>query len=80
VLVLARKVDESITIGSHITVKVLEIRGNQVRIGIQAPQSTPVNRTEICMRIAQQNKEASKTPRNLEKLKKLFEEDTVKGE
>lgn len=79
-LVLARKVDESITIGSHITVKVLEIRGNQVRIGIQAPQSTPVNRTEICMRIAQQNKEASKTPRNLEKLKKLFEEDTVKGE
>ena len=79
-LVLARKVDESITIGSHITVKVLEIRGNQVRIGIQAPQSTPVNRTEICMRIAQQNREASKTPRNLEKVKKLFEEDTVKGE
>ena len=79
-LVLARKVDESITIGSHITVRVLEIRGNQVRIGIQAPQSTPVNRTEICMRIAQQNREASKTPRNLEKVKKLFEEDTVKGE
>ena len=79
-LVLARKVEESITIGSHITVKVLEIRGNQVRIGIQAPQSTPVNRTEICLRIAQQNKEASKTPQDLKQLKQIFEGDTVKGE
>lgn len=79
-LVLARKVEESITIGSHITVKVLEIRGNQVRIGIQAPQSTPVNRTEICLRIAQQNKEASKTPQDLEQLKQIFEGDSVKGE
>ena len=79
-LVLARKVDESITIGSHITVKVLEIRGNQVRIGIQAPQSTPVNRTEICLRIAQQNKEAAKTPQDLEKLKEIFEGDIAKRE
>lgn len=79
-LVLARKVDESITIGSHIVVKVLEIRGNQVRIGVQAPQSTPVNRTEICMRIAEQNREASKAPQDLEQLKGIFKEDTVKGE
>ena len=79
-LVLARKVDESITIGSNVKVKVLEIRGNQVRIGIQAPESTPVNRTEICLRIAQQNREASKTPQDLEQLKEIFEGDIVKGE
>jgi carbon storage regulator len=80
VLVLARKVDESITIGSHITVTVLEIKGNQVRIGIQAPSSTPVNRTEICVRIAQQNKEASKTPQDPEQLKNMFEGGTPEGE
>ena len=79
-LVLARKVEESITIGSHITVKVLEIRGNQVRIGIQAPQSTPVNRTEICLRIARQNKEASKTPQDPEQLKDMFEGGTPEEE
>lgn len=79
-LVLARKVDESISIGSHITITVLEIRGNQVRIGIQAPASTPVNRTEICVRIAEQNEAASKTPQDLEQLKRVLERGNVQGE
>ncbi|MBW1862579.1 MAG: flagellar hook-associated protein FlgL [Deltaproteobacteria bacterium] len=55
VLVLTRKVKESITIGNNITVTVLEIRGNQVRVGIEAPKSIPINRTEIYESIAQEN-------------------------
>jgi carbon storage regulator len=65
VLVLTRKVNESITIGSDISVTILEIRGNQVRLGIEAPKSTPVNRTEIYESIVQENIKASKAPRDL---------------
>ena len=46
-LILTRKLTESITIGSDITVVVLGIKGNQVRIGIAAPQEVTVHREEI---------------------------------
>ena len=46
-LVLTRKAEESITIGNHIKVTVLEVRGHQVKLGIDAPREIPVNRTEI---------------------------------
>ncbi len=64
-LVLTRKVNESITIGSNITVSILEIRGNQARVGIEAPKHIPVNRTEIYESIIQENIKASKAPRDL---------------
>ena len=64
-LVLTRKVNESITIGSNITVSILEIRGNQVRVGIEAPKDIPVNRTEIYENIIQENIKASKAPLDL---------------
>ena len=64
-LVLTRKVNESITIGSNISVKILEIRGHQVRLGIEAPRSTPVNRTEIYESIVQENIRASNAPKDL---------------
>jgi carbon storage regulator len=64
-LVLTRKVDESITIGNHITVRVLEIRGNQVRLGIQAPRDTSINRTEIYESIMQENIKAAEAPQDL---------------
>jgi carbon storage regulator len=66
VLVLTRKVDESIKIGNQITVSVLEIKGNQVRLGIDAPKTIPINRTEIYENIIRENIEASKAPRNLD--------------
>ncbi len=46
-LVLSRKVDEKIVIGSDIVVTVLEIRGNRIRLGIEAPREVPVHRAEL---------------------------------
>ncbi len=67
-LVLTRKVDESITIGSNVTVTVLEIRGNQVRLGIDAPRETSVHRTEIYNAIAQENIKAANSAGRLDAL------------
>jgi len=64
-LVLTRKVDESITVGTNITVTVLEIRGGQVRLGIDAPRQMPVHRTEVFRSIVNENIEAAKTPQDL---------------
>lgn len=66
-LVLTRKVDQSITIGSDIRVTVLEIRGNQVRLGIEAPKETSVHRTEIYEMIVEENIKASHSPESLER-------------
>ena len=46
-LVLSRKLGEQVYIGSDIKVSVLEIKGGRVRIGVSAPQSVPVRRSEI---------------------------------
>jgi carbon storage regulator len=49
-LVLSRKAEESIVIDERITITILEVRGNQIRIGIDAPQEVPVIRKELCVR------------------------------
>lgn len=55
-LILTRRVSETVMIGNDVTVTVLGVKGNQVRIGINAPKSTPVHREEIYERIqAEQN-------------------------
>ena len=46
-LVLTRKIGELIVIGDNIKIKIVEIKGKQVRIGIEAPRSVQVNREEI---------------------------------
>jgi carbon storage regulator len=46
-LVLARKLGESIVIGHDIRVTVVEVRGNKIRLGIEAPADVPVDRQEI---------------------------------
>lgn len=50
-LILSRRIGETIKIGENIDVSVLGVRGNQVRIGITAPKDTPVHREEIWERI-----------------------------
>ena len=46
-LVLSRKLDETIIINGNIRVTVIEIKGNKVRLGIEAPPDVPINRQEI---------------------------------
>ncbi|QYK52352.1 MAG: carbon storage regulator CsrA [Fimbriimonadaceae bacterium] len=60
-LVLTRKVNQSIVIGNEIEVVVLEVRGEQVRIGIRAPRDVVVHRKEIFEQIQEENVSASET-------------------
>jgi carbon storage regulator len=46
-LVLSRKLNQSVVIGNNIEITVIEIRGNKVRLGIVAPKDVPVHRDEI---------------------------------
>lgn len=50
-LILTRRVGETLVIGDDVTVTVLGIKGNQVRIGVKAPKDVPVHREEIFERI-----------------------------
>ena len=54
-LILTRKAGEVIVIGDSITVRVLEILGERVRIGVEAPKGISVHREEIYQRIQQEN-------------------------
>ena len=58
-LVLSRKLGEVITIGDKISVTVLEVKDNKVRIGIDAPQDMRIYRQEIYLKVQQENKQAA---------------------
>lgn len=60
-LILTRKLGESITIGDNIKVSVLGIHGRQVRLGIDAPAEVIVHREEVYVRIQAENRRASKS-------------------
>jgi carbon storage regulator len=60
-LILTRRLGETLTIGDDITVTVLDVRGAQVRLGIDAPPEVPVHREEIYQKI-QREKEAGIPP------------------
>jgi len=59
VLILTRKVGESINIGNNIKVTVASIKGGQTRLGIEAPKDVIVHREEIYRRIIDENKQAA---------------------
>ncbi len=70
-LALSRKKNEALVINNNIEVTILDIRGDQVKIGISAPKEVPVYRKEVYIQIQEANKEAM-SAENLEALKDLF--------
>lgn len=71
-LVLTRKLGESIAIDDHIKIVVIQIKGKQVRLGIQAPKETKIHREEIYATIQNQNQEAVKTVTDLTNMSKAL--------
>ena len=71
-LALSRKCNESIMIGNGIEITILDIKGDQVKIGINAPKSVPIYRKEIYKQIQAANIEAVKADVAVEELKNLF--------
>ena len=63
-LVISRKAGQSVMIGENVTVKIVEVRGQQVRIGIEAPPDVAVAREELHREVAAANKQAVRTRRD----------------
>jgi len=80
-LVLTRKRNESIMIGDNIEVFIVDIHGEQVKLGIKAPKAIPVHRKEIYEAIQAENiKAVQKTAAKLTGLGKLLKEEKDKNE
>jgi carbon storage regulator len=73
-LVLTRKLGESIAIDDHIKITVVQIKGKQVRLGIQAPKETKIHREEVYSAIQDQNKAAGSAPADLDSVTKALKE------
>ncbi len=76
-LILTRKLDESIMINNNIEVKVVKIQGNQVHIGIDAPRTVSVYRQEIYEKIRKENQKAVQASANDDAMKLL--ENSLSG-
>lgn len=74
-LALSRKKDESIIINNDIEITILEVKGDQAKIGVTAPKSVPIYRKEIYIQMQESNKEAAQLTKdnNTEILKKLLD-------
>jgi len=72
-LVLTRRLGESIWINDDIKIVIQSIRGNQVRVGIAAPKEMVIHREEIYQRIHKENHEAVKVPAEMTEVRELFQ-------
>ena len=70
-LALTRKKGEALVLNNNIEVTILEIRGDQVKIGVSAPKEVPIYRKEVYLQIQKENEEASNAD-NMELLKNMF--------
>lgn len=71
-LALSRKQGEAVVIGSDVEITVLEIKGEQVKLGIAAPKSVPIYRKELYVQMKEANQEAIKQASAIEELQKLL--------
>lgn len=81
-LVISRKINESITIGDNIVVTILDIEGDRIKIGIDAPRELTILRQEVFQAVKSQEKiqellAEDKKSEKLEQLRKLLAEETV---
>ena len=70
-LALSRKKNEAIIINNNVEVTILEVKGDQVKVGITAPKEVPIYRKEVYCQIQEANREAVNTD-GMEALKKLL--------
>ncbi|MBE5831449.1 MAG: carbon storage regulator CsrA [Butyrivibrio sp.] len=73
-LALSRKKNEAIIINNNIEITVLDIRGDQIKLGIAAPKEIPIYRKEVYIQIQNENKQATEATdvSGIEELKKLL--------
>lgn len=71
-LALTRKKGEALMINNNIEITVLEIRGDQIKIGINAPKDVPIYRKEVYLQIQEENKAATISADGMDALKNLF--------
>ena len=70
-MALTRKKGEALVLNNNIEVTILEIRGDQVKIGVSAPKEIPIYRKEVYLQIQKENEESSNAE-NMELLKNMF--------
>jgi carbon storage regulator len=75
-LILSRKVDESIVIGDSIEISIVDIKGDQVKLGIKAPKEVKVYRLEVFTAIQNENKAAAKTGTTLPEIDFFSRDDS----
>jgi carbon storage regulator len=75
-LVLTRKLGESIAIDDHIKIRVVQIKGKQVRLGIEAPKDTKIHREEVYVAIQDQNQQSVQVaPNTIKDISKLLKSE-----
>jgi len=71
-LALSRKKGESLIINNNVEITILDIKGDQIKVGIQAPKDVTIYRKEVYLQIQDANKEATEAAEGLEALRNLF--------
>lgn len=71
-LVLTRKLNESIMVGDNVKITIVDVKGDQVKLGITAPREVVVHREEVYREIQKENQLAANAKANLDQLSKMF--------
>lgn len=71
-LVLTRKLNESIMVGDDVKITIVDVKGDQVKLGITAPRQIAVHREEVYREIQKENQQAALSKPSLENLEKLL--------
>ena len=71
-LVLTRKVNESIMVGDEVKITIVEVKGDQVKLGISAPKRIAVHREEIYLEIQKENIRAAETGVGIDELNRIW--------